>query len=151
VQGEVPTVFTGISVISPRAQELLPASGCLVRETLLAMLDEGLPVAGFLHDGFWSDIGTPAEYLRVNLAVTGGRAGALGAAGRLEGSRLIGENVRIGPGACIGRDVILGSGAVVEDGADLESCVVWDGARASGRIRSSIVGREHTVLVGEDA
>jgi NDP-sugar pyrophosphorylase family protein len=63
---EVPMVFSGIHVMEPEAQRLLPASGCVVRETFFAMLEKGLPIAAHVHEGFWSDIGTPAEYLRCN-------------------------------------------------------------------------------------
>ncbi|MBW2260884.1 MAG: NDP-sugar synthase [Deltaproteobacteria bacterium] len=148
---EAPLVFAGIHVMGPEAQRLLPASGCVVRETFFSMLEKGLPIAAHVHEGFWSDIGTPAEYLGCNLDILGGRAGRLAPRARVEDSRLIGENVVIGDGARIGRDVILGDDVRVEDGADLEGCVVWDGAAASGRLRNAIVSRGHVLGLEENA
>jgi NDP-sugar pyrophosphorylase family protein len=128
------TVFTGIHVMDPGAQALLPRQGCVVRETFFSMLERGMEIAGYLHEGSWSDVGTPAEYLRCNLELAGGR--------------LVGENVTVGD-ARLGPDVVIGDGAVVEDGADLSSCVVWDGATARGRLHRAIVGREHVVRIEE--
>jgi NDP-sugar pyrophosphorylase family protein len=148
---EAPLVFTGIHVMGPEAQRLLPRRGCVVRETLFAMLEQGLPVAAYVHDGYWNDIGTPAEYLRCNLDILAGRAGRLAPPGRVEHGRLIGDNVLVEDGARIGPDVILGHGARIEDGADLEACVVWDGAAAAGRLRGAVVSREHVLAVEENA
>lgn len=148
---EAPLVFTGIHVMEPEAQRLLPRTGCVVRRTFFAMLERGLPIAAHVHVGYWNDIGTPAEYLRCNLDILAGRAGLLAARGRVEDSRLIGENVQVAEGARIGPGVILGDGVQVADGADLEACVVWDGATASGRLRSAIVSREHVLGLEENA
>jgi NDP-sugar pyrophosphorylase family protein len=148
--GETDTVFTGISVLASEALALLPDQGCLVRETFFSLLAGPAPLAGYLHAGFWSDIGAPREYLRCTLDILRGRAGALEPPRVLEHGRLIGDNVRIGDGARVGPDVVLGHGAVVESGADLGECVVWDGATATGRLRRAVVGRRHVVQV-EDA
>jgi len=145
---EAPLVFTGIHVMDPEAQDLLPRQGCVVRETLFAMLEKGLPIAAYVHEGYWNDIGTPAEYLRCNLDILAGR---LAAPGRVEDRRLIGDNVRVAQGARIGPDVVLGEGARIDGGADLEACVVWDGARVTGRLRGAIVSREHVLAVEENA
>jgi NDP-sugar pyrophosphorylase family protein len=147
---EAPLVFTGIHVMDPGAQRLLPGEGCVVRETFFAMLEQGMPIAAYVHDGYWNDIGTPREYLRCNLDILAGRAGRLAPPGRVEDSRLIGDNVLVEHGARIGPDVILGRGARVVAGADLASTVVWDGATASGRLRSAIVSREHVLALEED-
>jgi len=147
---EVPAVFAGIHVMEPEAQALLPSAGCVVRETFFAMLDRAIPIAGYMHRGYWSDIGTPAEYLQNTIDILRGRAGGLAPPRPLEGGSLIGDNVRVDGSARIGPDVVLGDGAVVEPGSDLEACIVWDGARASGTLRRAVVCPGRTVTVEGD-
>jgi NDP-sugar pyrophosphorylase family protein len=148
---EAPLVFTGIHVMGPEAQRLLPGEGCVVRETFFAMLERGMPIAVHVHMGYWNDIGTPAEYLRCNLDILAGRAGRLVPDGRVEHGRLIGDNVVMADGARIGPGVVLGDGVRVEHGADLASTIVWDGATASSRLRDAIVSREHVLALEESS
>jgi mannose-1-phosphate guanylyltransferase len=139
-------VFTGVHVMGPEAQALLPSSGCLVRETFFAMLDRGMPIAGFLHEGYWNDIGTPAEYLGANLDILCGRAGALLPPRPVEDGHLVGVGVSMGD-ARLGPGVIVGDGARIGHGARLERCVLWEGASVEGRIVDAICSRSHVVTV----
>ncbi len=59
----------------------------------------------------------------------------------------IGPGARIGKGSTIGPQVVVGSGAQVAEGSHLTRSVVWDGARAEGRLDSAVVTRRGVVLV----
>ncbi len=140
------TVFSGISVLGPQALDRLPAEGCLVRDTLFGMLDDGVDIAGLLHEGYWNDIGTPREYLGCNLDVLRGRAGRLAPDAGI-GPRLVFHGASVGPGAVLEEDVILGAGARVEPGVRLERVVVWDGAHVRGSHRGAIITARHVLEV----
>jgi NDP-sugar pyrophosphorylase family protein len=145
--GEIPAVFTGVHVMGPEALGALPERGCVVRDTYFGMLDRGEPIHGYLHTGYWNDIGTPAAYLSANLDILRGRAGSLAAPFAPQGRRLVHPDARIEPGAVIGDDVIIGAGAEVAADARLVSCVVWDGAKVSGRHTRVVISRDRVVQV----
>jgi NDP-sugar pyrophosphorylase family protein len=76
--------------------------------------------------GIWEPVGTPAEYLRVNLAPPdlpslGGAAAIWEGAIELRGPE---------------GDVIVGQDAEVPESADLRRCVVWDGERVPADLRA---------------
>ena len=81
--------------------------------------------------------------------VIAGRAGDLAAPRPVTGGNLVCDGARVDPGARLEGGVVVGAGARVEAGSRLARCVVWDGARAAGRLADCIVGRESIVAAGE--
>jgi NDP-sugar pyrophosphorylase family protein len=141
------TVFTGVHVLGERAIRSLPPAGCVVRRTYFEMLDAGMPLAGYLHEGYWNDIGTPAAYHRCSMDIVRGRAGRLRPPRRCDRGRLVHPGAHVDPGARLAADVVVGAGAVVLDGAYLERCIVWDGARVAGHHEGEVITRRHVVKV----
>jgi NDP-sugar pyrophosphorylase family protein len=74
-------------------------------------------VQAWCTDGVFVDIGTPADYLRANLAF---------AAREGSGGRLVAPTSRVAPSARV-TDCVIWENAVVSAGAVLERCVVADG------------------------
>lgn len=144
---ERPTVFSGIHVLGPAALERLPDSGCVVRDTYFGMLRDGIRLGGYLHPGYWNDIGTPAKYLACNLDILHGRAGGLRPAWTADGPRMVHPRASVHPDARTGEDVIVGAGAYLGPAARLRRCVVWDGARVDGRHDGCVISRQHVVQV----
>jgi mannose-1-phosphate guanylyltransferase len=139
------TAFTGIHVINPRVLRLIPEnenSGII--DCYKSWLRQGNTIrARMMRDCFWSDIGTPADYLQLHGDLLAGRApvyeeiGFTPAAGPFW----------VAPDSAIGRKVAMrdwvciGPGARVGDNCLLERVVVWDGAviPADSILRDAIV------------
>jgi len=137
--------FTGIHVIGPTALRFIAKSKfSSIIDCYRAWLAAGNNIrAEVVRDSFWSDIGTPADYLALH-------------GGLLKGDvpRLPWFDIKspagpfyVGPGAAIGKDVrmtdwvCVGSGARVGAGANLAGTVVWDGATvaAGADIHNTII------------
>ena len=116
-----------------------------------ALLDGDVPFYVHETDGYWNDVGTPAEYLQGNLDVAEGkvdvewsgelveavadpdRPGAhpLGSATaglpsdcEVNGRVLVGRGVTVGEGVRIDGPCVIGDGAAIGDGARLKSSVL---------------------------
>ncbi len=133
--------FTGIHVIDPAVLERIP-SGVFssIIDLYEILIREGMAVRALvLKDHYWTDIGTPADYLLLHQDI-------------LLGNFLSGlKNSGAGP-FYIGKDVSLssprfadwvsiGSGARIGSNARLSRVVVWDGAEvpAGADLRDTIV------------
>ncbi|MDD5043072.1 MAG: nucleotidyltransferase family protein [Patescibacteria group bacterium] len=67
-------MFTGIHVLEPQVLDYLKKEPASVIDTAyFGMLREGRPIYGFIHDGFWADLGTPEDYERVKETVETGK------------------------------------------------------------------------------
>src|SRR5690606_19356750 len=83
-------------------------------------IDSGETVAGFVDEGSWRDLGTPAEYLRASVQMLRGELRWPGKAGAADAGATVGEGARL-------REVVLGRGARIEPGVRLERVIVWPG------------------------
>jgi mannose-1-phosphate guanylyltransferase len=125
-------VFIGVRVFSPSAFGSMPDMESFedLSDWLAVDLKRGVEtIRGVVlepGDCTWEPVGTPAEYLGVNLEPP--PLSFLGPTfGAAEGTHLL------GPGA----DVILGTGARLGKGAQLERCVVWENERVPDDFRAS--------------
>ena len=126
------------------------------REVFPALLDAGDRLTGHVHDGVWTDLGTPDRFLEgQRLVLDGamawpplddledlgelerrasregvrvGRDVRVAADARLDAPVVIGDGVSVGSGSAIGPHVVIAAGAHVGDGADVADSLVGDGA-----------------------
>jgi mannose-1-phosphate guanylyltransferase len=157
------TVNAGIYVLDRAVVTAIPAGRAvsIERETFPGLLREGVPFFGWVSDGYWLDIGSPAKYRQGQLDLLAGRvttdvvpAGA-GPEGRflatgtwvapdavLTAPCVIGAGSRVEAGSRVGPHVVLGAGCAVGPGARVEGAVLWDGVNVgSGAVlRDCIVG-----------
>jgi mannose-1-phosphate guanylyltransferase len=156
-------VNTGIYVFSPHIFTRIPAATFydFGKQVFPELLQDGLPFYGFDAKGaYWCDIGTPGEYRRASADVVNGRFSIPNTRGygadptaRIAASAKIDKNVWIGARATIGERVriagpsVIGDDVSVEDGAVVESSIVWEKSRigAGATLRESIVGRDYLV------
>jgi mannose-1-phosphate guanylyltransferase len=111
-------------------------------------------VFGPVHRGYWIDIGTPEKYLQVHRDILGGRfrvaleaearAGGFVARGarvadgaRLEPPFFVGPGCEVEAGAAIGPDAVLVADVRARAGACVRDSVLWKGAEAGPRPRST--------------
>jgi mannose-1-phosphate guanylyltransferase len=106
-------------------------------EIFPALIQDGVPVFGFLEDTYWLDLGTPAQYLQAHLDLLAGRL-----AGRSYDAPWIGPGAAIAPEAALTASVAVGAGSRVEPGASLRESVLLPGAvvEEGATVARSIVG-----------
>ena len=123
---------------------------------------------GFPSTAYWTDTGTPRQYLQAQLDIVGGhrpgpaapgavtdgdgvwRMGPVSIDGEVHGPALLGVDARVASGATV-RNSVVGAGAGVDDGAVVEDSVLLPGAwvTSGAAVRGSIIGPG--AVIGEGA
>ncbi len=138
-------MFTGAHVIEPEICDRLPKTGCIVRQTYIPALEQGVPLFGVTTSRPCFDLGTPKRYLEANLAVVAGEI-------RLDdyepprGGIHVGQDVTIGKDCHIGRGVILCDGVSVAPGVCLDRVMVFPGGRVEDDLNDVVVLSDGQVL-----
>jgi mannose-1-phosphate guanylyltransferase len=151
-------ISAGAYVLERSVLELLEAEqpASIERDVFPRLVGEGL--YGYVSDGYWLDIGTPARYLQgtydiLERTVETGVTKRMGDAylcienhvendGRIIPPALVESGCRIGEGARIGGRVVLESGVTVGDHTTIERAVVMQGAEIGSHctLRGCIIG-----------
>ena len=122
-----PWLFTGLQMLDPALLERLPPGPSdTVRHLYAPLVDEGVAVMGWPAQGAWLDLGAPRSYRDAQVAPSGGFPGR---------ARRVDASARV-TGATIRRSVI-GRGCVVERGAVVEGCVLWEDVKVGAQARLS--------------
>jgi mannose-1-phosphate guanylyltransferase len=123
--------------------ELRPTS--IEKEVFPVLAAEGLLYVLEL-DGFWADVGQPADYLAgTALYLASQRANKserLAAGPSFVGNVLVDPTATIGEGCLIGPDVVIGPGCVIADGVRLRGSTLLPGASVGSHswVSNSIIG-----------
>ena len=153
-------IFTGVQVMGPEIFDRIPPDVFMgtTDEVFPQMVAEGLPVFGFVHDGYWADIGNRADYLATHRDCMDGKVKSIrpGAADTPAGANirqpaLIGEGCHISANASVGPYTVLGDGCRVEDNAVVANSVCWDGAviEEGAVVTECIVGNDCHISAGK--
>jgi mannose-1-phosphate guanylyltransferase len=157
------TVNAGLYALDRSVVAAIPTGRAvsIERETFPGLLRDGVPFFGWVSDGYWLDIGSPAKYRQGQLDLLAGKVATevtppgTGAEGRrvapdawiAPGSALtapcvIGSGSRVEAGSRVGPRAVLGARCVVGAGARVEGAVLWDGVTVgSGAVlRDCIIG-----------
>lgn len=126
--------FANLSVLDRSAVELIPKHRPVgLGETVIGPLAESGDLAVIVHDGYWTNVSTPDDYLKLSLDVLYGRAPRPPVEPPGEIVDVDGGLAYVGPGAEVSEGAGLGPGAVVlaqarvGTGCRLERCVVMPG------------------------
>ena len=148
-------MFTGIQIMEPEIFSRIPAGQfCGTAEDVFPeMIQEGLPVFGYLHKDYWIDMGNRNQYLKVHRDALDGKTRLTPGPGEnpqgpsIVSPVFIGPNCHIAPDAKVGPYVVLGNGCRVENKAVIENSVLWDGVtvRENCSVMESILGTRVTV------
>ncbi len=176
------TINTGIYVLEPEVFDYIPEGVVFdfSQDLFPLLLDKGLPIYGYVADGYWCDVGNFDSYQMAHRDVLEGRVAvevpgfALGEqiwlgegaeidpGARIDGPVVIGENCRIEAGAHLREFTVLGANVVVKEGAFLHRAVVHDNAYVGpmSNLRGCVIGKnsdirrnarvEEGVVVGDD-
>lgn len=162
------TINAGCYLFERSVIERIPAGRAvsIEREIFPSLLADNVTLGGFLHSGYWSDIGSLPSYWGTHrdlhaagrwpkgVRVRGGARLEPGAAlhrtARVRDTALIGRRARVGAGVELVGHVTLGPNVSVSEGARLADCVVLEGAviGARARVDGAVVGRR--VRLGAD-
>ena len=165
------TINTGIYILEPEVLDLIPYQRDFdfSKDLFPLMLKLGLPLYGYVAEGYWRDIGNLNEYQIACEDILHGKAKVefkgtkrenvyvgnhteIAQTTSLEGCVVIGDNVRIGPHSTIINSVI-GNGVTIGANVRMNSTVLWnevhvdDGASLTDDVvcHGSTIGRNATI------
>jgi mannose-1-phosphate guanylyltransferase/mannose-1-phosphate guanylyltransferase/phosphomannomutase len=117
---------TGIYIFEPGIFDLIPAGEfCdFALNVFPEILRRQLPFFAFPLEGYWTDIGNPADYLQANLDYLAGGIRVEGRGQRVNGN-LIARDVSVAGAKLV--QCVIGDDVVLPRGTDLTRCVVWPG------------------------
>lgn len=162
------TINIGIYILNREILDHIPPGKAFdfSKDLFPDILSRGLPLYGFVSQGYWKDVGTLDEYMNVHRDIFEGkvaikfpgkelREGVYAGKGtRIDFTATI-ENSIIGKDVSIGQNVtlhnsVLGDRCRVEDGSVIDSSVLWEGValQKGVKINGAIVGSEVSVGTG---
>jgi mannose-1-phosphate guanylyltransferase len=155
-------INAGIYVLEPDTFDRIPddTPWSIERGYFPSLVERGETFLGYVYNGYWIDIGTPAKYIQVHHDIMDGRFGSgpfrnlapprsyvsttavVEAGVMIEGPCFLGEGVHVSAGARIGPYAVLGSGTRVAEGASVKDAILWPDCRveAYADVQSSLVG-----------
>jgi NDP-sugar pyrophosphorylase family protein len=168
---------TGIYILEPEVFKYIPEKGSygFGRQLFPALVEKGFPVLGVEIDGYWSDVGTLAQYRQANfdaladlvhLDVPGHvkmspdhpnqkvwlEEGAIIEPNAvIDGPALIGKNSVIHSGAHLSGSVVIGENCVIHEGAKIQNSILWAGAKVKSKaeITDTILGKDVQIEAGK--
>ncbi len=138
------TINTGIYILEPEVLDLIPYQQDFdfSKDLFPLMLQKGMPLYGYIAEGYWKDVGNLDEYqlaqfdslygkvkLHNNILTDNKKIGencTIAESTTFKGHNVIGNNVVIGEN-CEIKDCVLGNNVVVGNGSKLQGCMIWDG------------------------
>ncbi len=157
------TVNTGIYILEPDVLDLIPERSefDFSKDLFPLMLKEGMPLYGYVAQGYWADIGNLDQYRlahqdifagKVDVNIPGQRQNKVGKeiwagekthidpSAQLFGTVVLGNNCNVGKNAKITNSV-LGDGCQVEEGAVLTNAILWRNVSigAEAQVRECVI------------
>ena len=143
-------MFTGIQIMEPDIFSRIPEDKfCGTTEDVFpGMIQDDLLIYGFLHDGYWIDMGTRETYIQAQADALDGKLSLkISSSRNSEGPLVvppvhIGKNCEISQDAQVGPYVVMGDGCRVRSGAVVENSILWTRATVGNNssVQNSIVG-----------
>jgi mannose-1-phosphate guanylyltransferase / phosphomannomutase len=164
------TINTGIYILEPEMLAHVPPNQefDFAADLFPLLLEQGLPMYGYVAEGYWADVGNLEAYLEVHRDILDGKVRVERSGFELHPGVWIGEGTEVEPGAVVEAPVyigentrveasarirdhtVLGKGVVVKSGAFLHRAVVHDNAYigSSASLRGCVLGKNSDVKHG---
>ncbi|MGB9728317.1 MAG: sugar phosphate nucleotidyltransferase [Thermoprotei archaeon] len=164
------TINAGIYIIEPEVLELIPKGSefDFSRDLIPLLLKRDYPVYGYIHNGYWKDVGNTEQYRKVHEELLDNLKGirilskpfddkiyigsecSIDPTAMIIGPVLIGSNVTIKENTVIGPYVVIGDNVIIERGTKIEHSIIWSGSFVGSRsqLSGSIVGEHVTIKSG---
>ena len=162
------TVNTGIYVMEPEVFDHV-AKGEAVDwsgDVFPRLVEQGLPIYGYIAEGYWEDVGTHESYFRAQADVLSGKVevdldafevspGVWVAEGAdvhpeavLRGPLYVGDYAKVEAGAELREFCVLGSNVVVKNGAFLHRAIVHDNVFIGPQtnLRACVIGKNTDIM-----
>lgn len=157
------TVNTGIYVLEPEIFDFIPdgAASDFSQDVFPALLEKGIPIQGFVADGYWEDVGNLEAFAKAHRDVLDGRVDVemsgfeiaprvwigpdceIHPDALIDGPALVGAHCNIAAGVSLRDHTVVGDNVVIRSDATLTRSVVFSNAfcdRATS-ITGTIVGK----------
>ncbi len=176
------TINTGIYILEPEIFDYIPQDQMFdfSKELFPMLLQKGMPLFGFVADGYWCDIGNHEQYRqaqrdildkKVQIDPPGikmlediwvGDGATVHPNASLQAPIVIGQHAKIEAGAVISEYSIIGNNVFISNDAHTHRSVIWDNSYIgfNARLHGAIVGRncdikqgtrlEQGVIIGDD-
>ncbi|MBX7134064.1 MAG: NTP transferase domain-containing protein [Fimbriimonadaceae bacterium] len=171
------TVNTGMYILEPEIFDWMESGRSYdwSQDIFPALLREGKPIYGYIMDEYWCDVGTLSQYREAQEHLLSGKTTLPVLGEQIQPGVWVGvnchidENAHIVPPVCLGRNskikaharigpyTVIGDNCLVEEAANVERSVVWDGSYIGPNvgIHSAIICSKTTIkrdtVVREDA
>lgn len=164
------TVNTGIYAMQPEVLAHVPAGEQVdwSHDVFPRLLADGLPLYGYIADGYWEDVGTHESYLQaqadvlnrqVDVDIDGfevspgvwvGEGAEVDPDAEVKGPVFVGDYAKVEAGAELREFTVLGSNVVVQGGAFLHRAVVHDNVFIGSQValRGCVIGKNTDVMRG---
>ena len=163
-------INAGTYVLEPSVLDHIPEGRrTSIERQVFPLLASAGSLYGYPSGGYWTDTGTPAQYLQAQLDLVAGRragppapgaregAGGVWTLGQadfgesVEGPSLVGDGAWVAPDASIASSVI-GAGCRVHPGAQVRESVLMPGAEVGkgASVTRSILGRSSSIGEGAE-
>ena len=153
-------MFTGIQIMEPDIFERIPEGQfCGTTEDIFPqMIQDDVPIYGYLHEGYWNDMGNRESYLQVNTDALNKKVTLKKASTYQANSpsvifpALVGPNCRISKDSKIGSHSVIGPNCIIESGTVIENSILWGGVTvgAGTTIRRSVIAQNKTIGGGKN-
>lgn len=163
------TINTGIYVIEPEILDYIPENTNFdfSKDLFPKLMAEGVDLWGCNAKGYWRDVGNPESYREVmqdifrgdvkvdfpgtrkefeNGTVYIGRNSSIADDAVIEGTVVLGDNVKVGSGARL-KDVVIGNNTKVEGEAEASNCAIWHGVVLSedAKVNNCVICNSNTL------
>jgi mannose-1-phosphate guanylyltransferase/phosphomannomutase len=161
------TANTGIYVLEPGVLGDIPEGQeyDFAEDLFPKLLEEERPIYGYVMEGYWEDIGNIEQYMGAQKAVLDGEVRGIRLPGerlkegvfvgrrvevdedKLEGPAVLGDGVRISPGARVGPYSVLAPNVTVEAGAAVVGSTVAEGSSIGeeAELEGALIGRSCSI------
>jgi NDP-sugar pyrophosphorylase family protein len=157
------TINAGIYVLEPETFDRIPAATnwSIERKYFPSLVERAETFVAYVHQGYWLDIGTPAQYIRAHRDIMAGRFNAVPFHGRPAAALCVAADARVAVDAELRGPCFVAAGSVVEAGARLapysvigpacrigkdvviDGAILWAGTQVeeAATVRDAVVGR----------
>ena len=148
-------MFTGIQIMEPEIFSRISSgkfSGT-AEDVFPAMIEEGLPVYGTLHEKYWIDMGTRETYIQAQANALDGKLLLKTKTSKIPEGPLIvppvhiGRECEISQDAQVGPYAVLGDSCRIRSGAVVENSILWENVTigSCATVKNSIIGSDVSV------
>lgn len=170
------TVNTGIYVVEPSVLEEIEPGKAVdwSKEVFPRLVEKGARLYGHVAEGYWTDVGDIAEYMRASFDAVSGRVRLYSSPpdrdghwleeeveiapdAILKGPMYLGPRVKVKGAVTLGGPLVVRGDCVVDNRAVLERAIVWRNSYIGegAEVRGAIIGRNVSVkqraVIGEGA